>query len=637
MSEVSIEVLVPSGTIKHRKNEQLHVEVLVQGSHQNDLIVELWAAIRDDDNKQEAAYPLEFQEERDDGYVFSADVTLPYTGYFPLKFRVHHTDHQHWSWAKYSHDLWIDPEYMYEAIVYNAFVRYFGGRVVEEDGEVDRITSGTFEDLRNELVNLKELGVNVLYLNPVHMIGELYRNYNPHDLLPEYLQPGCPYSIKDYKSIDPELSFGENHADDELHPFDEFHKFVDLAHELGLRVYMDLVFNHSAHDAVFQRAHPEWFLYKEDIYSLEAPFLYPEEIKNGKPWGDAKHTFSPYDHGLWWKDAAQLNWNNLYDIPESILPRTRSNNPPENPTIENMYAYFINIVKFWIREFGIDGFRCDVAYKVPMDFWKRCIIEARQCAKEHQKSIDNDVVFVAESFYVFIPELFEAGFSAVYGDISNKMHNVAQLSGYVDYMMNVSEQLLPENCMFFTFPECHDFHRNPSKIAEHFREEHEDVDLNANTSRWVLTATLPGMPMIFNGFEKMEWQPASLFSYSSIDWESDKDIRDYIATINHIRHEHIALREGRYHYLHTSQGVTEQSQIMSFARIHNQEIIIVCTNMDVVHAAQHVIVYLADELSLPEEFTLIDTITGKEYERSGNELTISLAPGESHIFEIKKV
>ena len=470
-------------------------------------------------------------------------------------------------------------------------MRYFGARKVTKDRSEKKVTSGTFHDVKNHLQSLKEMGISILYLNPVHQIGELFKNYNPHDLLPSYLQPGCPYSVKDYRSIDSELSFGEDQDTDD-HPLSEFRHLVDAAHSMGIRVYMDLVFNHSAHDSVFQRLHPEWFLYKEDPWSLEAPYLYPEDLEAGKPWGDPKHTFSPYDHGHWWKDTAQLNWNNFEAIPEEIFPHSKAeNSPPENPTLDSMYQYFINIVKYWIREFGIDGFRCDVAYRVPTDFWEQCISEARKTAKEAHPSngsVDGDVVFIAEDYHVAMNDMLDAGFTACYGDFSNKLHSLPEITGYFDYMYNISGNHFPNGTEWFIFPECHDFHRNPTKIAKDYRREHRDADLNANKSRWTITATVPGIPMIFNGFEKIEWEPASLFSYSSIDWEADKDISAHIKKVNMIRNHEPALQKGKYHYVHTSEGITDQSKIFSFARIFDDDVIIVAVNLDVESSAEGV-------------------------------------------------
>ncbi len=643
---ISVKLLSPEhgSCIKRRRGESIKIDVGVISSASLDaslLIVEVWTPTQHITGEVHAAIKLSFIEMRGETAVFSGLVPLPHTGEFILSFRARLHEMKYWEWAEQNDEqafvqVWVDPEWIYDSIVYNAFVRYFGASEDTSDS-IRSIKPGTFSDIQDHMKRLKSMGVNVLYLNPVHMIGELYRNYNPHDLLPEYLQPGCPYSIKDYKSIDPELSFGTAEGITDDHPFSEFRKFVDAAHKIGIRVFMDLVFNHSAHDSVFQRLHPEWYLYKENITSLEDPYLYPDDIRNGKPWGDPKHTFSPYDHGYWWRDAAQLNWNNISSYPEFIQPHTAPNEPPKNPTIKQMRTYFKSVVKFWIKEFGIDGFRCDVAYRVPVDFWHECINEARIVAKQSHPangSVDGDVVFIAEDYHVAIADLLKAGFTAAYGDFSNKLYDVPSLFGYLEYMY--SKEHFPEGSMWFIFPECHDFHRNPTKIANDYRSEHRDADLNANKSRWTLTATLPGIPMIFNGFEKIEWQPASLFSYSMVDWESDKDISDHIKKVNIARRKLVSLQRGNYYFLHTSHGISDDAKLFAFARVYDGNCVLVVVNLDIVSSTQG-IVYLSNDLPfcVDDEYVLFDHLSGKEYKRSGNELFIELPAGEAHIFEVK--
>lgn len=627
------------GVLKRRQDENVELTATVESERSENLIVEARAAFHDNDGSQTVSIPLSRKNETN---VFSADVTLSETGFFPVEFRARHEDEQVWTWSSEQNNtpltVHVDPDYTYDSIVYNAFVRYFGAKNVEEDGSIRRIEPGTFGDITKHVKRLKHMGVDVLYLNPVHQIGDLYRNYNPHDSLPEYLQPGCPYSVKDYRSIDPELSFGLDDDETDDHPFGEFKRLVDTAHEHGIRVYMDLVFNHCAHDSVFQRLHPEWFLYKEDPWSLEQPYIHPEDIHDGKPWGDAEHTMSPYDHENWWRDAAQLNWNNLESIPDEAFDgdnpyRKASNTTPENPTIDDMYEYFKNIVKFWIKEFGIDGFRCDVAYRVPSDFWTECIREARAVAKDahpENGSLDGDVVFIAEDYHVKCEELLEAGFTACFGDYSNKLESVAALKGYLDYMYNEDKDRFPDGSQWFMFPECHDFHRNTTKIAKQFRDEHRDADLNANKSRWTLTATLPGIPMIFNGFEKLEWEPASLFSYSRINWESDKDITDHIKAVNEIRHEQTALQRGDYTYLPVEVGVKD-TDVFTFAREYKGVTIIVAVNLSVNHEVGATVD--VSKIGLENTYSLVELQTGERYDREGS-LYVSLQPGESQIFRV---
>jgi glycosidase len=531
----------------------------------------------------------------------------------------------------------VDPAYIDNSIVYNAFIRFHGETEITKNGKVKFGHSGTFDDLKKRLDTIKKMGINILYLNPIHPIGELYRNYNPHDQYPDYMQPGCPYSIKDYKAIDPELAIDKDHSQGPhtslSDPMIEFKELVKEAHKRGIKVYMDLVFNHTSHDFVLQRLHPEWFLYKEDIKSLEAPYIYSEQIKDGKPWGNAKNTMCPFDHGYWWEDAAQLNWE--YKLSEGI------NKPPNNPTLKDMREYFKAIPKYWIKHMGIDGFRCDVAYRIPMDFWNECIHEAREFAKQehpHNGSLTGDVVFIAESYVDEVRELLEAGFTSVYGDYSNKLYSVLTLKGYLDYMYDVSGKYFPENTRFFIFPECHDFIRNTKKLLGQLADD-AVLSERANKSRWTLTAMLPGIPMIFNGFEKLEWHPINLFSYSAINWESDKDLKKFIIKTNNIRNKHVALQKGKYIHVPTAQGISEQSQLFSFLRQYEhkerKETFLICVNMDLHNRCDtHIYIDVNSGIDTSKKYVLKDLLNNKQYIREGNDIHIILNPGESHIFQV---
>ncbi|MFT4261502.1 MAG: alpha-amylase family glycosyl hydrolase [Candidatus Woesearchaeota archaeon] len=605
LDQTLIEHFYPEpGVVKRTDDEELVVSCKFRDD--NDLVVEVWSNI--------LGRPHGFLMNKKNG-VYTKKFSLK-TGFYEVRIRWRYKDQKFWHWLDKT-EVHVDPSYIKKSVFYNSFIRFYGHKKIDEEGKISFGDSGTFDDLKHRLKEIKDMGCDVLYLNPIHPIGELYRNYNPHDHYPNYLQPGCPYSIKDYKAIDPELGIDKDGGSytSLSNPLKEFKEMVKEAHRLNIKVFMDLVFNHTSHDFVFQRLHPEWFLYKENITSLEDPYIYPEEIKDGKPWGDPKHTFSPFDHGTWWRDAAQINW-------EYMIPKA-SNEPPKNPTIKEMYTYFKSIPKYWIKEIGIDGFRCDVAYRIPPKFWKECIGESRELAKKLNNNLSGDVVFIAESFTDNIKELFEAGFSAVYGDFSNKLYSPLSLKGYVDYMLTG----VVDKGLFFLFSECHDFHRTTKKLTQ---SREEILGERANKSRYMLTATIPGIPMIFNGFEKIEWQQVNLFSYSSIDWESDKDLKKYISKINNIRNKSLALQKGSYKYIYNNQPL-EQSQVFAFIREYKKEKILVCVNMDIYHKA-HTTLYLDETF---DEYVLKDKINGEKYERRGRELYIELEPGESHIFEIK--
>lgn len=560
----------------------------------------------------------------------SCRLKLNQSGYYKWYIRYRQQGNDSWKWIRdeagkrLGGEIQVDPAWLSEAIVYNVFVRFFKGRRVGQEA-LQPGEGGTFDDVKAHLKTLKQMNINTLYLNPIHLIGELYRKYNLLDELPHYLQPGSPYSIKDYKSIDPELTYDR---DTKKHlmadPQQEFKELVEAAHNLGIYVIMDLVFNHTAHDFVFQRIRPEWYLYKENITSLEEPYIYPEDLKHGKPWGDPKHTMAPFDHGVWWTDAAQLNW-------EYMIPRG-PNEPPSNTSLKEMWEYFKSIPKYWIRHFGIDGFRCDIAYRIPVEFWRACIAEARHEAQHSKSNLAHDVVFIAEAYTNNLAELQEAGFAAVYGDFSNKLSRPIHLKGYLDYIYNLQQKHFPDGARWFLFPESHDFGRTPQKILGSNKHQPSQAPLRANKSRWLLTATLPGIPLIFNGFEKIEWEPVNLFSYGAVDWESDKDLSEFITLVNQIRHEQLALQKGDYTCLPTNQDLTENTQLFGFLRHYLDETIITIVNMDVHRKAGPAQVYLPEGFS--GTYNLTDLLTSKKYQRSGRNLLIELDPGEGHIFKV---
>lgn len=547
--------------------------------------------------------------------------------------------HHRWEWLKaengdlLSGKIQVDPRWLAQGIVYNAFIRFFKGKPTSSTS-IKPGDGGTFDDLKYHLDILKAMGINVLYLNPIHLIGEINRKYNMLDQLPSYLQPGSPYSIKDYKSIDPELTYDKDTKKHLLSdPQQEFRDLVNAAHDRGMFVIMDLVFNHTAHDFIFQRIRPEWYFYKEDPTSLEAPFLYESDVAKGKPWGDPHHTLSPYDHGIWWEDAAQLNWE--YMNPEGPNPA------PPNPSLNEMWEYFMSIPQYWIKHFGIDGFRCDIAYRVPPQFWQACIAEARLMAQAEKNNLSHDVAFIAESYTNDLVALQESGFAAVYGDFSHKLSKPNILSGYLDYIYNLSGHEFPDGSRWFIFPESHDFGRTPQKIIQNPAQDSKAA-LLANQSRWLLTATLPGIPLIFNGFEKIEWQPLNLFSYGAVDWERDSDLKDFIALVNHLRHHHPSLQFGSYEPLITNQGLNDETQLFAFIRHHAaanhspqaSETMLVIVNMDVYSKAGPAIVYLPQNFA--NAYVLTDLLSETVYKREGQELIVALEPGQGHLFLVSQ-
>lgn len=177
-------------------------------------------------------------------------------------------------------------------------------KVIYEINVRNYSSAGNFEGVQKDLARLKDLGVDILWLMPIHPIGEVNRAGSL----------GSPYSIKDYKAVNPEFGTAQ-----------DFKNLVDAAHALKIEIWMDWVGNHTAWD------HP-WVTSNIDYYSSQ----------NGQ------QPYSPNG----WNDVAQLDYS--------------------NPA---MRAEMIDAMKYWVQNFNIDGYRCDAAtLYIPVDFW----VQARE-------------------------------------------------------------------------------------------------------------------------------------------------------------------------------------------------------------------------------------------------------------------
>lgn len=115
-------------------------------------------------------------------------------------------------------------------VIYSVFVR-------------NHTPEGTFDGVRRDLPRIRALGADVLWLLPIHPIGEKARKGSL----------GSPYAIRDYRAVNPEYG-----------ALDDFRRLVDEAHALGLKCIIDVVYNHTSPDSVLAAEHPGWFYHRPD-------------------------------------------------------------------------------------------------------------------------------------------------------------------------------------------------------------------------------------------------------------------------------------------------------------------------------------------------------------------------------------
>lgn len=355
------------------------------------------------------------------------------------------------------------PDWVYDAVVYEMNIR-------------QQTEEGTFAAAEQRLPFLKELGVDIIWLMPIHPIGVDGRKGTL----------GSYYSIVDYKAINPE--FGT---------LEDFKSFLDKAHELGFKVVTDWVANHTSRDAKW------WQEGKKDWYKIDPATDLP---------------IVEYD----WTDIASLNYENT-----------------------DMRAAMTDALCYWI-ELGLDGYRCDVAYKVPADYWKE--------AWAAVKAINPNVYLLAEGEEDW---LHECGFNTTYawelhhmlnamakggsetknvagdGTIKTDRKSAADLKEYL--ARDAQKYVQPAMRLMFTSN-----HDENSWAGTEFERLGDAVKTMA-----ALTYVLPqGQPLIYTGQEIGHNDRFEFFEKDPVKaWEANEWTTFY-KSLNAMRHTNPALRNG---------------------------------------------------------------------------------------------
>lgn len=313
-----------------------------------------------------------------------------------------------------------NPEWMKDAVLYQINTRQF-------------TPEGSFRAAERELPRLKALGVDILWLMPVHPIGEKNRKGSL----------GSPYSVRDYYGVNPE--FGTK---------DDLKHFVDVAHAQGMHVILDWVANHTAWDNPLMTQHPDWYArdWKGDFHST--------------PWWD-------------WTDIVNLDYSH-----------------------PGLRKYMTDAMKYWVREIGVDGYRCDVAGFVPLDFWNNARAELD----------DIKPVFMLAEWES--RDLQAKAFDAIYAwswydamlHVAKGQADVGTFRVYYSW----NEAYYPRGGMRMTFVSNHDKNSWEGTEFEQFGD--------ALPAAMVLSFVADGIPMLYNGQEAGNTKRLEFFEKDPIVW-----------------------------------------------------------------------------------------------------------------------
>lgn len=374
------------------------------------------------------------------------------------------------------------PDWAEDAVIYQINTRQF-------------TPEGTFAAAQAHLPRLKELGVDILWLMPIHPIGEVNRKGSL----------GSPYAVKDYFGVNPE--FGTE---------DEFRAFVDAAHEHGFKVILDWVANHTAWDNPLVEQHPDWYEtdWKGDFHPT--------------PWTD-------------WADIIDLN----YDQPE-------------------LRAYKTRALKYWVEEFDIDGYRCDVAGYVPLDFWETARAELNAIKP----------VFMLAEWQQ--RDLHRYAFDATYGwawkeaaqRIAQGQSDAGDLRGFLGDQIST----WPLDAYRMLYTENHDQNAWDGSTGSIYGDAYHAM--------LTLSFVTEGIPLIHNGQEVGNQNQLEFFERDPIDWgEFDHSDGALIKQLIAIKKANRALHNGAAGGRVIPVSTDNPGQVLSFAREKDDNAVLVLFNL----------------------------------------------------------
>jgi glycosidase len=299
---------------------------------------------------------------------------------------------------------------------------------------------GTLKAAQARLPKLAELGVSVVYLCPVLVADDDMdlTFWSPRQKKSGMNNPRNPYRMKDFYHVDSEYGTDQDLKD-----------FVSAAHALHLRVMLDMVYLHCGPKAVFLKDHPDFIKRDKDGKPINAEWAFP-----------ALNYANP--------ELREYMWKNL---------------------------------EYWVTDFDVDGFRCDVADGVPLDFW--------ETGRERLEKIRPDIGMLAEGLK---KENQLKAFDLCYG-WGKAYREWAQASAIRKQWTSAKAERPIGGAKFARFIDNHDFSNDDyeNRLEKRWGTARVDAVL-------VGLFTLDGVPFLYNGQEVADAARHSIFGKATINW-----------------------------------------------------------------------------------------------------------------------
>lgn len=312
---------------------------------------------------------------------------------------------------------------------------------------------------------------------------------------------GSPYAVKDYYAVNP--AYGTT-AD--------FKRVVAEAHALGMKVIIDEVPNHTAFDNPMTKT----------------PGLHVRDAQG--------NVLSPYD----WSDVAALDYRS---------PRLR--------------AYMTDVYTHWIREYDIDGYRMDVAWNVPVDFWEEL--------RPKLDAVKRDLFLLAEAHQAdLLPKAFDSDYSWPLYHAAAGVVQDGRSATVIRDEWEKERATYPKGALHMRLADSHDEKRAISRFGE-----------KGALAVTALMFTLDGIPLLYNGNEvgdATESGDPALFENMPVFWAGTKRVPQFAAFFAEmlpLRAQSAALRRGALTWL----GNSDPDRVVAFARTSGDDTLVVAVNL----------------------------------------------------------
>jgi glycosidase len=322
---------------------------------------------------------------------------------------------------------------------------------------------GTLKEVTRQIERLDDLGIDILWLMPIHPIGLKNRKG----------ELGSPYSILDFKQINPDLGTKE-----------DLKELINAAHSVGIKVIIDWVANHTSWDATWTKTNPEFYTLVDGKMSVP--------LDNDGNLTD-------------WTDVADLNYDN-----------------------KELWTAMTDAMKYWIEEFDLDGFRCDMAGMVPLEFWV-----------QNRKELEalKPLFMLAEWDDPAYHKAFEMSYAWPQHHIFNDIAKGGKRFEHLRKWYDEETSKYQKKDYRLSFVTNHDENAWQGTIKERMGKNADALT--------VVSFTFYGMPLIYSGQEVGMDKRLSFFGKDEIDW-SDLSKSEFYGKLIKLKEKNSAIWNGIY-------------------------------------------------------------------------------------------